>query len=643
MFCLDEAKKKLVSDGTPINQTHVDPNSRAGLEPKNLIIRCSGGPSLTNAVDQYLSNANSVHALIERNGKDIAQMVDFDRVAVHANEYDGSSLGVELIYPGRLVELPGRWNSKERYDPLEMILAQSANDNKPRWWPFHPQEQLDALLEIARLLDQEFGLERILVRHEINRFDLNSGPAFPINRLRQLMTDEGTATELLEETSAAADLFLQPDGGGPKVLEQPIPAQTPIAVTDEQGEWVLVEVMATLGERRWTVGWMQADKVAAKPFTPKVNAEHLLVTEDNRRIKFIAAHEKNFNPNVELKPRFVVIHFTTGTNLQSTIYTFLDPEEGVSSHLLVGRNGRVVQFVPFDRVAFHCGLSTWEGERDLNRFAIGIEVDNAGYLRTTEQGFKRKGKLIPDDQVMKKRHWKELGERPWQTFTEEQIRVVREIVGALKERYPTIQEIVGHDMVNLINRLDPGPLYPLGELREAILGDPQPAIKAYRTTQECPIYENLANRPPNVPHPDWGELPEKSQVRVREVHDKWSFVKVKQSSKSKLREKEGWVRSNSIEPEEDKAKTKFSQTFYKVIPAVEARLPGIELEASQLPKGTQVRKQFEVGEEWVLVAPVLEVRKDAEGRYEVVVPEDKVPRKFLEGWVKQEFLEEAGG
>jgi len=639
MFSLNASHTQLISDDLPVNQDHVDPNSRAGLVPKNLVIHAIQVSSMQNAIDGYMNSARSLHLLVERDGRKIAQMVDFDRMAIHESEYDQSSLGIGLIYPGYLTDKPGYFFSRNRFDPLEIIFAQSINDNKKRWYPFYPQEQLDALLAITHRLDEAFGLERILARQEINQFDLIFGPAFPINRLRQLVQGEGTATELLEETSSAADLFLQPGGVGPKLLDQPVPAHTPIVITDEDGDWVLVEVMAALGERRWTVGWMQADKVAAKPFTPKVTNDHLLVTQDDRRIKFITAHENNYNPDKELEHRFVVIHFTTGTNMLQTIHTFINPGNGVSTHLLVGRGGQVVQFVPFDKVAFHCGLSTWEGERDLNRFAIGIEVDNAGQLKTTSQGFMSRGKVIPNDQVLRKKHWKESFERPWQTFTPEQVQVVQDIVAALKERYPSITEILGHDMVNLINRLDPGPIYPLGELREAILGGPQQVIKTYRTTQNCPIYENLGNTPPRLlPHPDFGELPKNSTVRVKEVHDHWSLVKVKQSSQANLKEKEGWVLSNSIEPEEDKAKTKFPQKFYQFIPAAEVRLPPLELKNSPLPEGTHVRIQFTFGERWALVAPVLEVRKDAEGNYEMVIPDDKVKKRFLEGWVESAFL-----
>ncbi|EPC03007.1 hypothetical protein L861_22105 [Litchfieldella anticariensis FP35 = DSM 16096] len=51
----------------------------------------------------------------------------------------------------------------------------------------------------------------------------------------------------------------------------------------------------------------------------------------------------------------------------------------VSAHLLIRRNGECVQFVPFDRRAWHAGRSRWfDGERErseLNDFSIGIELE----------------------------------------------------------------------------------------------------------------------------------------------------------------------------------------------------------------------------------------------------------------------------
>jgi N-acetyl-anhydromuramyl-L-alanine amidase AmpD len=646
MFKLNRAKTRLVTDGAQEIKFQQDPNFRTGLKKRGrkLVIHGVKASSMQNAVDFYLGSARSLHLLIEKNGQEIVQMVDLDCQAMHAPEYDQDSLGIGLIYPGQLTESRGFFYSKDRFNPLEILFAPPPNDQKKRWYPFYPQEQLSALLEITRLFDQAFGIEQVLLYPEIHTQDLETGPAIPLNRFRQLVEGEGVEPELLEETASAVDLFLQPGGVGPKFLERRVPARTPIAVTYDDGEWVLVEVMADLKSRQWTIGWMRADQVAAKRFKPVVNDQHRLVTETNHRIKFIPAHEKNFNPDSTLDPRFVVIHFTTGTDPKSIVHTFQNPDEGVCTHLLVARNGHVIQFVPFDKVAFHCGLSAWESVRHLNQFAIGIEVDNAGYLDQTRKGFKRKGKTIPQEQVEFKKHWKEDHKnRPWQTFSEDQVRVVSDLVKALIKKYPTIKEIVGHDMVNLVNRLDPGPFYPLGELREAILGSPQPVIQHYQTLPaECPIFVNIGGRPPfAVPHPDHGELAKNSKVRVRNEHvyEHWSLVIVKQTSSRGLRDKEGWVLSDSIESDEETSKTKFAQTFYKVIPAVVPRLPPLALETGPLPQGTHVRIQYEDGA-WALVAPVLEVRKDAEGHFEVVVPKEKVKKNFLEGWVQRENLQE---
>ena len=49
----------------------------------------------------------------------------------------------------------------------------------------------------------------------------------------------------------------------------------------------------------------------------------------------------------------------------------------VSPHLFIDRDGAVVQFVSFDKRAWHAGLSTWQGRGSCNSFAIGIELEGA--------------------------------------------------------------------------------------------------------------------------------------------------------------------------------------------------------------------------------------------------------------------------
>lgn len=47
----------------------------------------------------------------------------------------------------------------------------------------------------------------------------------------------------------------------------------------------------------------------------------------------------------------------------------------VSSHLLIERDGRVLQYVPLTRRAWHAGLSRYHGRTACNDFAIGIELE----------------------------------------------------------------------------------------------------------------------------------------------------------------------------------------------------------------------------------------------------------------------------
>jgi AmpD protein len=73
----------------------------------------------------------------------------------------------------------------------------------------------------------------------------------------------------------------------------------------------------------------------------------------------------------------------------------LDPDEHpyfaeiahlkVSSHLLIDRLGKIIQFVPFGQRAWHAGVSQFEGRDNCNDFSIGIELEGADNIAYTEQ------------------------------------------------------------------------------------------------------------------------------------------------------------------------------------------------------------------------------------------------------------------
>ena len=49
----------------------------------------------------------------------------------------------------------------------------------------------------------------------------------------------------------------------------------------------------------------------------------------------------------------------------------------VSAHVLIKRNGEIIQFVPFNKRAWHAGVSSYKGKNDCNDFSIGIELEGS--------------------------------------------------------------------------------------------------------------------------------------------------------------------------------------------------------------------------------------------------------------------------
>ena len=104
--------------------------------------------------------------------------------------------------------------------------------------------------------------------------------------------------------------------------------------------------------------------------------QHRLYRDDGVAYPFIPS------PNITdgLQPEFLVIHYTAMRDAQAAINWLTNSESKVSAHLVIGRDGSVTQLVPFDKIAWHSGASQWQGYTKLNRYSIGIELDNAGYL-----------------------------------------------------------------------------------------------------------------------------------------------------------------------------------------------------------------------------------------------------------------------
>jgi len=104
----------------------------------------------------------------------------------------------------------------------------------------------------------------------------------------------------------------------------------------------------------------------------------------------------------------------------------------VSSHLLIRRDGGVVQYVPFSQRAWHAGESCHQGRTCCNDFSIGIELEG------TDE--------IPYEHV--------------------QYKILQTLIKLIRECYPAIGEkdIVGHCHIAAGRKTDPGPVFEWARL-----------------------------------------------------------------------------------------------------------------------------------------------------------------------------------
>jgi N-acetylmuramoyl-L-alanine amidase len=79
------------------------------------------------------------------------------------------------------------------------------------------------------------------------------------------------------------------------------------------------------------------------------------------------------------EPDMLLLHYTGMVSADEAVTRLCDPASKVSCHYLVHEDGRVVQMVAEHRRAWHAGLSSWEGEADINSLSIGIEIANPGH------------------------------------------------------------------------------------------------------------------------------------------------------------------------------------------------------------------------------------------------------------------------
>ena len=186
----------------------------------------------------------------------------------------------------------------------------------------------------------------------------------------------------------------------------------------------------------------------------KITADHWIDTAIRKPIK--GGNAMNIR-------RFLIMHFTSGATAQSSIDFWKTPEaKGASAHFVIDRDGTLYQCRPCNTTCGHAGVSTWHHAgrtfTGLNACTIGIEFANAG---DSSNLINKWSKLPP----LLAKH-KNGGPRcNWERYTTEQIATGKALALALVQRY-TLDAILGHDDIAPDRKVDPGPAFPMDEIRQ---------------------------------------------------------------------------------------------------------------------------------------------------------------------------------
>lgn len=201
--------------------------------------------------------------------------------------------------------------------------------------------------------------------------------------------------------------------------------------------------------------------------------KHKLVADGGEAAPFVAA--KHVGGKLEGgKPRFLVIHYTAGGSGSGTVRFFRDSDVKVSAHLVIDRDGAITQMVDFDVTGFHAGESRWKGVRGLNRHSVGFELANWGQLRPNAAGgfVSHTGTPVAAERVIMAEHRNSPGrEHGWEVFDAAQFEATVAAAQAVVAEYGLEPwDVVGHDDVSPLRKIDPGPAFPMDAFRARVFG-----------------------------------------------------------------------------------------------------------------------------------------------------------------------------
>lgn len=165
-------------------------------------------------------------------------------------------------------------------------------------------------------------------------------------------------------------------------------------------------------------------------------------------------------------------------------------------------------------------------------------MDNAGKL--TKVGNKYRAWFqaeIPENEVIQAKHKFEQDAAFWHVYTEAQIERALDLATVLVKTYD-LKDILGHEDIAPGRKNDPGPAFPLANIRAKVFGRSEEEDEFYEVNVDSlnirkgPGVEFDLAAPP---------LPRGTKVALLETRDRWSRVDVQGPN-----DVEGWVYNKHI-------------------------------------------------------------------------------------------------
>ena len=174
------------------------------------------------------------------------------------------------------------------------------------------------------------------------------------------------------------------------------------------------------------------EKLAGVRQVPSPNCDARL---DSGDISLIVIHGISLPPG-EYGGQWIDALFTNQLDTAAHPYFADMADVRVSSHLLIRRDGDVVQYVPFTERAWHAGDSCYKERTACNDFSIGIELEGQD-------------------------------EEPYAAIQYDRLAAV---IGALLTAFPGLshERIVGHCDIATGRKTDPGPAFDWTLLMEKL-------------------------------------------------------------------------------------------------------------------------------------------------------------------------------